>query len=357
MSGKNSSRHNTLIKVVFINVFFLLSIGLLFKSDTNTIKVDYYLYLSTLLNGLLFTLVIDFSFTFISCAIKRESSPLRFIFNRYLHIIKSSRLINALIFITLFMLTTGLYTSIKVHIPQIQPFDWDTFFVNLDNSIHFGFEPWVITHWLASSPYATLIINVLYNLWFFVLWVFFILVAFSSNHIKYQSILTFNLCWLINGIIFAIFFSSAGPCFYSQLSIGDNTYIDLMNRLNAQDEFLKSKGINFGVAALYVQDYIWDIYISGKVELGSGISAFPSMHVSIATVIAITCFTINKKLGMVMWVYTLIILFGSVHLGWHYAVDGYFSIISSLLIWIISGRLLNIKTFSFINVIISKIRA
>lgn len=33
-----------------------------------------------------------------------------------------------------------------------------------------------------------------------------------------------------------------------------------------------------------------------------------------------------------------LILFGSVLLGWHYAIDGYFSIAATIVIWKIVGR-------------------
>jgi hypothetical protein len=47
-----------------------------------------------------------------------------------------------------------------------------------------------------------------------------------------------------------------------------------------------------------------------------------------------------------MWTaagFCAVILFGSVHLGWHYAVDGYFSIIATVAIWKIVGWALSRK--------------
>ncbi|MEZ9928486.1 phosphatase PAP2 family protein [Vibrio breoganii] len=335
LSGKVRQVDCALLKVIFINTCFLIAIDLIFKNYTEQISIDYYLYLSALVNGLVVSLVVYFSYLFIICAIKKEPNPLKYIAYRYKDLLTLHRFIPACTFLCLFLLTSGLYTSLKVSIPIINSFSWDVAFTELDRYLHFGYDPWVLTHKLASSPYATLVINILYNLWFFVFWTFLVLLSFSESSTKYHAILTFNLCWLVNGILFAILFSSAGPCFFLNLPDGDGTFTPLIDILSKQDEYLHSKGIEFGVAALKVQDYIWNNYERGTMEIGAGISAFPSMHVSIATLMAITCYEVNKKLGLLAWLYTFIILFGSVHLGWHYAVDGYFSLVSTVLIWII----------------------
>ena len=45
--------------------------------------------------------------------------------------------------------------------------------------------------------------------------------------------------------------------------------------------------------------------------------------------------------GVIFGLFTFIILIGSVHLAWHYAIDGYFSIIITAIIWYIVGYFLN----------------
>jgi hypothetical protein len=47
---------------------------------------------------------------------------------------------------------------------------------------------------------------------------------------------------------------------------------------------------------------------------------------------------VNRTLGWAYAVFALLILVGSVHLAWHYAIDGYFSAIAVLLVWWGSGR-------------------
>lgn len=89
----------------------------------------------------------------------------------------------------------------------------------------------------------------------------------------------------------------------------------------------------FPLWALQTQDYLWQGYVTQVNGIGSGISAMPSMHVSIAVLMALCTYRLNKTLGYFACAFAVIIQIGSVHLGWHYAVDGYFSVLSTLAIW------------------------
>ncbi|MCH8197830.1 MAG: hypothetical protein IH904_07085, partial [Proteobacteria bacterium] len=44
--------------------------------------------------------------------------------------------------------------------------------------------------------------------------------------------------------------------------------------------------------------------------------------------------------GIVLTAYAVIIFIGSVHLGWHYAIDGYAGIAGTWLIWKFAGQML-----------------
>jgi hypothetical protein len=46
-----------------------------------------------------------------------------------------------------------------------------------------------------------------------------------------------------------------------------------------------------------------------------------------------------KPLGVIFALYGVLILIGSVHLGWHYAIDGYASIIGVLVLWWAAGKI------------------
>jgi hypothetical protein len=77
-------------------------------------------------------------------------------------------------------------------------------------------------------------------------------------------------------------------------------------------------------------DYLWETYSSPGFRVGSGISAWPSLHVAGATWMAITLRCYFPRSQIVGWTYFILILVGSVYLGWHYALDGLFGAASAV---------------------------
>jgi membrane-associated phospholipid phosphatase len=68
------------------------------------------------------------------------------------------------------------------------------------------------------------------------------------------------------------------------------------------------------------------MHVSGQPGLGTGISAFPSMHLALFTMNAMFLREFKPSWVPWAWAYTAILLVSSVYLGWHYAVDGIASI-------------------------------
>ena len=77
------------------------------------------------------------------------------------------------------------------------------------------------------------------------------------------------------------------------------------------------------VPVLEIQEMLWRVYQSHGIAVGSGISAMPSLHVAIAMSVVLLARKIDRRLAIASTIFTVLIMIGSVHLGWHYAIDGY----------------------------------
>jgi hypothetical protein len=89
-----------------------------------------------------------------------------------------------------------------------------------------------------------------------------------------------------------------------------------------------------------VRAYLWEGYLATEGRRFGGISAMPSMHIAMVTVIALLGWAHSRLLGTVFTVFALVILIGSVHLAWHYAVDGYVAAIAVYCLWVVVGAVL-----------------
>lgn len=126
----------------------------------------------------------------------------------------------------------------------------------------------------------------------------------------------------------ALAFMSAGPIYFEQVT-GDARFRDLLDYLDFSRDMPFSN--------LTVADFLWASYLQAGAEKGSGISAFPSLHLAMATLWTVTFWKSRPRLGYVFLGYTVLIQVGSVHLGWHYAIDGYVSIAATLAAWWLFG--------------------
>jgi hypothetical protein len=139
--------------------------------------------------------------------------------------------------------------------------------------------------------------------------------------------------WILLGTGAAILFSSAGPCFFAHVTGLPDPYASLMAYLHRANE-------SFPISTLGAQGLLWDAYSLHRFSAFAGISAMPSMHVASATLFALLGWRTNRWLGIAFTGFFGLILIGSVHLGWHYAIDGYAGAIGALFIWWLTGRIL-----------------
>ncbi len=128
--------------------------------------------------------------------------------------------------------------------------------------------------------------------------------------------------------------SSAGPIYFERVVAGSpETYAPAMN-------YLMELHREHELYMFMIKEYLWQFYVNpeqgGAIQ---GISAMPSMHVSIAFLLVLFGWRKGLYFGIAYSVFGLAILLGSVHLLWHYAIDGYVSIVATALIWWVCGRI------------------
>jgi len=221
--------------------------------------------------------------------------------------------------------------SFKVNISSFAPYSWDHSFAEIDRLLFFGHDPWVITHRIFSSLNATIFLDNLYLLWFMLMKLSMISVAVlpMRNHTRLTFLLAYGLNWLIGGVLLAIMLPAAGPVYMERIT-GDAMFAPLMDLLQQYSHSIE-------VRALGIQELLWEGYTNPDVD-PFGISAFPSLHVGMTATCACLGFAASRVIGWMFVLYTAAMLVGSVHLGWHYAIDGIAGIALAILFWRISAR-------------------
>jgi hypothetical protein len=225
------------------------------------------------------------------------------------------------------------FAALKDQIPAMHPFAWDKSFMAWDRVIGMGRQPWeILQPWLGHA-WITASINFVYDGWFLLMFLVLFSQAFAAkgSALRLQFLLAFSFAWFIGGNVLAVIFSSAGPCFYGLLFPGHSPYA-------AQMAYLEAVSRNWPVWSVNVQHTLWSDYIAGHGRLG-GISAMPSMHVTIAALMAIWGWRINRMTGAALTVFAFVIFIGSIHLAWHYAVDGIAGTALAALFWAMAGML------------------
>ena len=251
------------------------------------------------------------------------------LFRRVLSANRLATLIVPIVFGPLFFAS---YSSFKRLIPLVNPYSWDYDLMTWDAWLHGGSQPWTLIQPVLGTPAITGLINLFYNFWLVLMLATFLWQACTLRRqsLRMQYLLSFLFCWIVIGTVLAALFSSAGPCYYGRITGLDDPYRPLM-------AYLRAAADEAPVWALSTQDMLWANYVNRGTMLGSGISAMPSMHLAIATLMALLGWRINRWLGIGYTAFAAIILVGSVHLAWHYAIDGYVSIVAAIAVWHATG--------------------
>ena len=242
------------------------------------------------------------------------------------------RYLSASLVLTVFM---AAFLFNKMQIPRLGGFRWDEAFAELDYRL-FGEHPWIILQPLLGYPIVTAILDLLYAAWALLVFLFWG-GLFASRRVDdalcYRFWIATVAAWILLGLVMATGLGSAGPTYFDEIVPQvASPYAEL-------ERYLAAAGRHYTLMSSFTKEYLWAIH-SGDLVAPGGISAMPSMHNAQATLYAAAAYAINRRFGHVMLAYAVAIFLGSIHLGWHYAVDGIIGALGALLIWVVAGVLL-----------------
>lgn len=258
--------------------------------------------------------------------IYRPESPIRFIYqsssirNVLPDFVSSLAVVSS---IAIFMPT---FTAVKSAIPLFNTYSWDQTFIDWDMAIH-GDDAWRVLQPFFGTPWITSIMSYVYHAWFLLIYIGPICVALyvRDRELRLRFFLGFLMTWTIVGMISAIIFASVGPAFLEPI-VGNDHFREQM-------EYLHKAAETNTVLVLEVQRLLLEWYQAADYGLGRGITAMPSMHVALCVLYFLAMNQIDKRLGLIFLAFLILIMIGSVHLAYHYAVDGYVSIVATMVIW------------------------
>ena len=209
-------------------------------------------------------------------------------------------------FVALVILFAGLnmiaFMWVKPLLNYLVPFWADPLLADWDKLLFFGHEPWQVLQW-ANFPAA----GIAYHPGWFAMMILALLIAAWAPPSPERSalLLAYFVLWSLAGPLIHVLLPAGGPIFYERMGYG--------TRFAALDG---------GAETMAVADYLWSVYASKSFGAGSGISAMPSMHVTMSTWTAIA-FAVCARRWLPLGLGALALIFVlSIALGWHYALDG-----------------------------------
>jgi hypothetical protein len=215
-------------------------------------------------------------------------------------------------------------TWTKVMLPIASPFWADPFLANVDHAI-FGRDPWILAQQLFG--WASPVIDRTYVTWAPVKFATFVFVLVMPETTTKARILVTYFITLAAVAVGQFLFSSAGPVFYQQFGFGPR-----FSQLPLEP-WVETTRL-----------YLWHDYLRAGGDIGGGISGMPSLHVAGALWVALAWNSYDRRIGAIGFLYLILILIGSVLLGWHYAVDGIAGILITGLAWFVAPRIVNWST-------------
>lgn len=228
-----------------------------------------------------------------------------------------ARYVVGLLLLLLLIPFLGTYTQIKGTL-SLEGFPFEQAMADADAWLFGGVDP---AEWLATTLGGGALQRVLevnYNVgWqvYHLLFITLVMLHPALRHVRRFYGAFYFAMWVLLGNLMAAVWMCAGPAFYAEV-VGDP------QRFAALEALLLA-GKDHAHSAWRLQAYLWDHWMRGESALGTGVAAFPSVHVFVVVGNALLIHRyMHRALGWLAMGYAGIILISSAYLGWHYLIDG-----------------------------------
>jgi hypothetical protein len=208
-------------------------------------------------------------------------------------------------------LQIGALTWAKEMLPVVTPFWADAGLADLERFV-FGRDAWRLIPAITIRPLDTI-----YPTWALVKFgTLFVVLSAPPSAFKVRAMMTYFLIMGVLGTAGIFVLPSVGPILFDSAH-GGHRFAELSSMLSDRAPIASS-----------TSDYLRSGHI-----FGGGISAMPSMHVATSAWCALALAGMFQRLKLVGWTFWLLILIGSVGLGWHYVSDGIVGTAGALIFW------------------------
>ncbi|MGB8818179.1 MAG: phosphatase PAP2 family protein [Rhizobiaceae bacterium] len=229
------------------------------------------------------------------------------------------------------------FVHFKMRIPELGGYRWDDQLYALDKLIFGGMSGWEFFSPVYDVPLLVASFDFFYSLWIPIIFLFWCWMAYDARLprlLRLQYLVTTVVTWVLGGNLVATVFGSVGPSFYGEIYAGQpDLFAGLQNRLSTVNA-------SFPLLTSHLRDQLLHVYFHPGANVVGGISAMPSMHNAQAAILVLTALQLNRWLAAGMAVFGVLIVTGSIILGWHYASDSLAGMLIALSVWHASGYLL-----------------
>lgn len=242
------------------------------------------------------------------------------------------RLHNALVTILALFPVTAFFCIGKSMIPLLTHYNFDPALAETDRLLHFGHYPHEYIVPLVERLNLAETLDNAYLAWFMVI---YMVTEFANwgdpdQHRRQRFLWSYCFCWVVIGNIAALLLASVGPIylhdFYPDMT---DPYTGLIAHLKAQGD-LKMFALADALLGM--------VHDSSPININA-ISAAPSLHIAMCALTFLYFRSINKAACAFLFFFFLVMVVGSIYLGWHYAIDGYLGTLMAWGLWRLSNPL------------------